>query len=102
MELLDLGERGDEVVHLAAARVAVLDVERRHLLRQLREPLLQLVVLADAREGLGAGKGLGELREALDDLRARLGPHLLLRVQQRLEHDPQLVLELRRVHQHQQ
>ena len=88
--------------HLSAARVRVLHVEALDLLGQLRKPLAQLLVLAHAGERPCAGKRLRELLEPLDRLRPRFGPHRRPLVEEGLEDVTQHVLELCRVHQHEQ
>ena len=82
VELLDLREGGDQVVHLAPGGGRVARGERSHLLSEPEEPLPQLRVAADACERLLAGEEVRELGERLLDLRLRLLPHRLLRIEQ--------------------
>ena len=77
-------------------------VEKLDLLGELGEPVLELLVLADAREDLVALERLGELLKHADHLRLRLFPHLLLLVHQCRVDLTKLVLKLGRVHQHEQ
>ena len=92
----------DQVMQLAPTLHDVRRVEKLDLLGELGEPVLELLVLADAREDLVALERLGELLKHADHLRLRLFPHLLLLVHQCRVDLTKLVLKLGRVHQHEQ
>mmetsp|Transcript_4062 Transcript_4062/g.16357 ORF Transcript_4062/g.16357 Transcript_4062/m.16357 type:complete len:234 (-) Transcript_4062:802-1503(-) len=97
LELLDLLERRDERLDLAAdhRRVRLVLVERGGLFRQRREPPREILVAFDARQRLVAGEVVRELGHAVDDLFLAKRPLLGFRVEERLEHLLELVLELR-------
>ena len=65
-----------------------------HLLAELLEPLLKLLILANAGEGALACKGVGELVKTLDDLRPHRFPQALLLVEESLVNAAKEVLEL--------